>query len=388
MEKRDYYEVLDIPRDAGENEIKKAYRKKALQYHPDKNPGDKAAEDKFKEATEAYEVIKDPQKRQVYDQYGHQGLQGGGFNGFSGGAYGFDLSDALRSFMRDFGGFGFEGFDDIFGGSARTSKRSGPQRGRDLRVSISLTLEEIAEGVEKKLNVTRQVTCDNCNGSGAEPGTSKRTCPRCQGTGEQRSVSRSLLGQMIRVSPCPYCNGTGKIIEKPCIDCAGNGRTKGKSQVKLKFPAGVSAGNYIPVKNMGDNGPRGGPAGDLMVIVDEQEHEHFTRHGDDIVCEQAISFSQAAIGDQIMVPALDGEIELKIPAGTQSGKIFRIRGKGIPHLNGYGNGDQLVRVMVITPTKLSSEEKELFDRLAKLGKHRPLKVDKSFFEKLRETLGV
>ncbi len=388
MEKRDYYEVLEVPREAGEDDIKKAYRKKALLFHPDKNPGDKSAEEKFKEATEAYEVLKDSQKRQLYDQYGHQGLQGGGFNGFSGGSYGFDLSDALRAFMRDFGGFGFDGFDDIFGGASRSRGRSGPQRGRDLRISIPLTLEEIANGVEKKLNVTRQVNCENCDGTGAEPGTSKKTCPRCQGSGEQRTVSRSLLGQMIRVSPCPYCSGTGQIIEKPCIECAGNGRRKGKSQVKVKFPPGVTAGNYIPVRNMGDTGPRGGPAGDLLVIVDEQEHEHFTRHGDDIVCEQAISFSQAALGDEIKVPSLEGDISLKIPAGTQSGKIFRLRGQGIPHLNGYGRGDELVRVLVITPNKLSSEEKELFARLAHLGKDRPLKVDKSFFEKLRETLGV
>jgi molecular chaperone DnaJ len=288
--------------------------------------------------------------------------------------------------MRDFGGFGFGGFDDIFGGGGR--QRGGPQRGGDLRVKLDLSLEEIADGVEKKLNVSRLVNCGNCDGSGREPGTSEKTCPRCSGTGEQRTISRSLLGQMVRVSPCPYCSGTGRIIEKPCIECAGNGRMKGKSQVKVKFPPGVSAGNYIPVRNMGDVGPRGGPAGDLLVIIDEKEHEHFTRHGDDIICEQAISFSQAALGDEIEAPSLDGRVNLRIPAGTQSGKIFRLRGKGIPHLNGYGRGDELIRVLVITPSKLSTEEKELFARLAKLGKDRPLKVDKSFFEKLRETLGV
>jgi molecular chaperone DnaJ len=386
MEKRDYYEVLEIHRDASDEEIKKAYRKKALLYHPDKNPGDKTAEEKFKEATEAYEVLKDPQKRQLYDQYGHQGLRGGGFGDFSGG-FGFDLSDALRAFMRDFGGFGFDTFDSIFGGGT-TGRRSGPQKGQDLRVKIDLSLEEIAAGVEKTINVSRLVSCKNCKGSGMEPGTSAKTCPRCNGSGEQRTISRSILGQMVRVTTCPYCHGTGKIIEKPCNECAGNGRVKGKSQVKVKFPAGVSAGNYIPVRNMGDVGPRGGPAGDLLVIVDEEEHEHFTRHGDDIILEQAISFSQAALGDQIAVPSLNGNIDLKIPSGTQSGKIFRIRGKGIPHLNGYGRGDELVRVLVITPSKLTDEEKELFAKLGRLGKNRPLKVDKSFFEKLRETLGV
>jgi molecular chaperone DnaJ len=387
MEKRDYYEVLEVSRDSGEDDIKKAYRKKALQYHPDKNPGDKTAEEKFKEATEAYEVLKDPQKRQLYDQYGHQGLRGGGFGGDFSGGFGFDLSDALRAFMRDFGGFGFDGFDSIFGGGG-SRQRGGPQRGRDLRVKIELTLEEIASGVEKKINVSRLVACANCDGTGREPGTSESICPRCNGTGEQRSVSRTILGQMVRVTTCPYCSGTGRIIEKPCIDCAGNGLIKGKSQVKVKFPPGVSSGNYIPVRNMGDVGPRGGPAGDLLVIVEELDHKHFTRHGDDIICEQAISFSQAALGDEIEAPALDGTVSIKIPAGTQSGKVFRLRGKGIPHLNGYGRGDELVRVLVITPAKLSHEEKELFARLAQLGKDRPLKVDKSFFEKLRETLGV
>lgn len=387
MEKKDYYEVLEIPKDAGADDIKKAYRRKALQYHPDKNPGDKTAEEKFKEATEAYEILKDPQKRQIYDQYGFQGLRGGGFGDFSGG-YGFDLGDALRAFMRDFGGFGFEGFESFFGGGPQSNQRTGPQRGRDLQIRLELSLEEIATGIEKTISISRLVTCDTCGGTGREPGTAEKTCPRCGGTGQQKTVSRSILGQIVRVSSCPYCSGTGKIIEKPCLTCAGNGRIKGKSKVKVKFPAGVSSGNYIPVKNMGDVGPRGGPAGDLLVVVDEKDHLHFTRHGDDIICEQAISFSQAALGDEIEVPALDGSIMLKIPTGTQSGKVFRLRGKGIPHLNGYGRGDQLVRVLAITPTKLSPEEKELFAELARLGKDRPLKVDKTFFEKLRETLGV
>ncbi|MCP4582992.1 MAG: molecular chaperone DnaJ [candidate division Zixibacteria bacterium] len=386
MEKRDYYDVLDISRDAGDDDIKKAYRQKALKYHPDKNPGDKTAEEKFKEATEAYEVLKDAQKRQVYDQYGHQGLSGGGFGGFGAGGFGFDLSDALRAFMQDFGG-GF-GFESMFGDSGSSRRRGGPQKGRDLQIRLELTLEEITGGVEKTISVKRLVACDTCSGNGCESGTNLKTCPRCNGSGQQQTVSRTILGQMMRVTSCPYCNGTGQIIEKPCLDCAGNGRVRGKTKIKVKFPAGVSSGNYIPVRNSGDVGPRGGPAGDLMVVVEEKDHPNFTRHGDDIVCEQAISFSQAALGDQIEVPALDGRIDLKIPAGTQSGKIFRSRGKGIPHLNGYGRGDELIRVLVITPNKLTTEEKELFGQLAKHQKHRPLRADKSFFEKLRETLGV
>jgi len=373
MDKRDYYEVLGISRDAGEDELKKAYRQKALQFHPDKNPGDKTAEEKFKEATEAYEVLKDPQKRQVYDQYGHQGLSGGGFGGFGGG-FGFDLSDALRAFMRDFGGgFGFESFFGDSGGATRG--RSGPQKGRDLQIKLELTLEEIAEGVEKTISVKRLVACGTCGGSGCASGTGQKTCPRCNGSGQQQTVTRSFLGQMVRVTSCPYCNGTGQIIEKPCLDCAGNGRVRGKSKIKVKFPPGVSSGNYIPVRNSGDIGPRGGPTGDLLVIVEEKDHPNFTRHGDDIICEQALSFSQAALGDVIDVPALDGLIDLKIPPGTQSGKIFRVRGKGIPHLNGYGRGDELIRVLVITPTKITGEEKELFRQLAKHQKNRPLRAD-------------
>ena len=387
MEKRDYYEALEISRDASLDEIKKAYRQKAMQHHPDKNPGDKTAEEKFKEATEAYEVLKDSQKRQIYDQYGHQGLSGaGGFGGGFGGDFaGFDLSDALRAFMRDFGGFGFEG---IFGETASRRRRTGPQKGRDLQIRLELTVEEIAAGVEKSIKVKRLVTCDRCSGTGREVGTSEKTCPRCSGSGEQRTVSRSLFGQMVNISVCPYCSGTGKIIEKPCLECAGNGRIKGQTTIKVKIPAGVASGNYIPVRNAGDAGPRGGPAGDLIVVIEEKEHEVFTRHNDDLFIEQGISFCQAALGDQIEVPSLDGNILLKVPAGTQSGKIFRLRGKGIPRLNGYGRGDQLIRVLVITPEKLSSEEKDLFAKLSKYQKKQPLRTDKSFFEKLREKLGV
>ncbi|MCD6161016.1 MAG: molecular chaperone DnaJ [candidate division Zixibacteria bacterium] len=384
MEKRDFYEVLEIPRDASENDIKKAYRRKALEFHPDKNPGDKTAEDKFKEATEAYEVLKDQQKRRIYDQYGYQGLSSGGFGGANG--FGFDLSDALRAFMRDFGG-GF-GFESIFGDANARGHRRGPQKGRDLQVKLELTLEEIASGVEKSIKVKHLVTCDRCNGTGRERGTSEKPCPRCNGSGQQKTVSRSLFGQFVNVTVCPYCNGTGSIIEKPCLECAGNGRVKGQSTIKVKIPPGVSSGNYIPVRNAGDAGPRGGVSGDLLVVIEEKEHPIFTRHNDDIFIEQGISFCQAALGDQIEIASLDGKISLKIPAGVQSGKIFRLKGKGITHLNGYGRGDQLIRVLVITPTKLSSDERELFKQLTKHQKAHPLRTDKSFFEKLRDTLGV
>jgi molecular chaperone DnaJ len=385
MAKRDYYEILDVGRDASEDEIKRSYRKLAVKYHPDKNPGNKSAEESFKEATEAYEVLKDPQKRQLYDQYGHAGLRGVGAGGF-GGFEGFDLGDALRAFMRDFGGFGF---DDIFGfGGSRTGRDAGPQRGQDLQVKLSLTLEEIAAGIEKTLKIKRLVSCDSCSGTGAEAGSSRKTCPTCGGRGQIRKVSRSLFGQFVNIQTCQHCGGEGQIIEKVCSRCAGNGLVSGRTSIKVKIPAGVSAGNYISVSGSGNYGPRGGPPGDVLVIIDEEEHEHFTRRGDDIICETPLSFSQATLGAEIEVPALDGKANLKIPAGTQSGKIFMIRNKGIPHLNGFGRGGQLIRVVIWTPTKLSDEEKALFKKLAESRGEKPPPADRSFFEKLRATLGV
>jgi molecular chaperone DnaJ len=384
MAKRDYYEILGIGKSATEDEIKKAYRKLAIQFHPDKNPGDKSAEESFKEATEAYEVLKDGQKRQVYDRYGHDGLRGGGggFEGFSGG---FDIGDALRAFMRDFGGFGF---DDLFGtGGGRSGGRGGPERGHDLQVRLDLTLEEIATGVEKTIKVKRQVVCEHCKGSGAEKGSGKKTCPTCNGSGQVRQVARSIFGQFVNIHPCGACRGEGYIIERKCQHCGGSGLEKGTSTISVKVPAGVAGGNYMAIRGSGDHGPRGGPAGDIIVVMQEIEHEHFTRRHDDIICEVPISFSQAALGAEIEVPTLDGKTGLKIPHGTQSGKVFTLKNKGIPHLNEYGRGDELVRVVVWTPTNLSDEEKDLFKKLSQTRGDKPPKTDKSFFEKLRETLG-
>jgi molecular chaperone DnaJ len=384
MAKRDYYEVLGLSREASEEEVKKAYRKLALQYHPDKNPGNKEAEDKFKEATEAYEILKDPQKRSTYDQFGHAGLSGaGGFGGFD--FQSFDLSDALRAFMRDFGGFGGI-FDDFFGTTTRT--RRGYQRGQDLQVRLKLSLEEIAAGVEKKIKLKNLQKCEECEGSGAAKGSSKKTCPKCQGTGQVRRVSRSIFGQFVNVATCDYCSGEGAIIESPCPTCRGEGRTKGASTISVKIPPGVTTGNYIQMRSAGNVGHRGGPAGDVIILIEEEDHKDFQRRGDDIVHETLISFTQAALGDQIPIPTLDGKVELKIPPGTQSGKIFKLKGKGIPHLHGYGKGDELVRVLVWVPTKLSSEEKKLLDELASKENLKPPAGDKSFFEKLKETLGM
>ena len=384
MARRDYYEILGVGRGASGDEIKKAYRKLAVKYHPDKNPGDKAAEESCKEATEAYEVLKDDQKRQIYENYGHDGLRGAGAGGFDGFA-GFDIGDALRAFMRDFGGFGF---DDIFDMGGSRQRQSGPSRGKDLQVNLDLTLEEIASGVEKQLKIKRMVACDICSGSGAEPGSSTKSCPTCGGQGQVRKVSRSLFGQFVNVQACPHCSGEGRIIERACKTCAGHGLVKGQTTVKVKIPAGVSSGNYISVRGSGNYGPRGGQPGDALVVIREKEHKQFTRRGDDIICEVPLSFSQAALGAEIDVPTLDGDSGLKIPSGTQSGKIFLLRNKGIRHLNGMRKGDQLVRVVVWTPSNLSADEKALFKKLDKSRGDKPPNADRSFFEKLRETLGV
>ena len=384
MTKRDYYGILGLDRGASEDDIKRAYRRLALQYHPDRNPGSKDAEEKFKEATEAYEILKDPEKRARYDRYGHVGVTGaGGFEGFDFGT--FDLSDALRAFMRDFGGFGSV-FDDFFGTTTRT--RRGRQRGQDLQIRLKLTLEEIATGVEKKIKLKTLQKCEACNGTGAEKGTSKRECPQCHGTGQIRRVSRSLFGQFARITTCDTCQGEGAVIDRVCPDCNGQGRVKGVSTITVKVPPGVTTGNYIQLRGAGNAGPRGGPAGDVIVLIEEQEHSTFRRHEDDLICEIPLSFTQAALGDEIVVPTLDGNANLKIPTGTQSGKIFRFRNKGIPHLHGYGKGDELVRVVVWVPTRLNAEEKKLLKELADKENFKPPKGGKSFFDKLRETLGV
>ena len=383
MEKTDYYEVLGVGRSATVEDIKKAYRQLALKFHPDRNPGNAEAESKFKEATEAYEILKDPAKRQRYDQFGHAGLgQGTGFPG-GGGFEGFDLSDALRAFMRDFGGFGFE---DIFGGGRRSGAVN--NRGRDLQVRIGLTLEEIASGVSKKLRVKRLDICSECSGHGSAVGSEKKTCPQCRGAGQVRQVTRSLFGQMINVSTCNVCGGGGQIISTPCPVCHGEGRVQSQTTISVDIPAGVAAGNYIPMEGKGDVGRQGGPTGDLIVVIDEKEHDIFTRQDSNIVCLIPISFTTAALGGMIEIPVLGGTDQLDIPAGTQTGKVFRLRGKGIPYLRRRGAGDQLVQIQIWTPKKLSESDKKLLRQLEKSENFIAPKTSKSFLEKLRETLGV
>ncbi len=384
MAKRDYYEVLGVDRGADEESVKSAYRKLALKYHPDRNPGDKEAEEKFKEATEAYEILKDAHKRSAYDRFGHAGVgQGAGF-GF-GGFESFDLGDALRAFMRDFGGGSI--FDEFFGmgtGGARRRRN----RGEDLRIRVKLTLEEIAAGVQKSVKVKRLVRCDACGGSGVAAGSSRKTCGRCRGAGQVRTVTRTFLGTVQQVSTCNVCRGTGEVIADPCVVCRGEGRVRGSATVQVKIPPGVSSGNYMTIENMGNAAAHNGEPGDLIAVFEEEPHQRFTRHGDHVVCDMPISFATAALGGKVPVPTLNGQDILRVPAGTQSGTVLKLRGQGIPHLHSSGRGDQLVRILVWVPTKLSRQDKALLDKLSGSDSFQPPETDRSFFEKLRETLGV
>lgn len=378
MAKRDYYEVLGLDRNASEGDIKSSYRKLALKYHPDRNPDDAAAEEKFKEASEAYEVLSDSSKRSNYDRFGHAGVEG------SFGRGGFEWSDF--SHATDFEDIFGDLFGSFFGGGGRRARRgpSGPPQGRDLKITVKLTLEEVAKGVEKKINLNRQQRCDTCGGSGAAPGSSRETCSTCGGVGQVQQVSRSFFGQSVTVTTCPTCEGEGSSISDPCADCRGDGRVRGQTTLTVRIPAGVRSGNYIPLRGQGEVGPRGGAAGDCLVFIEEMDHDHFTRDGDDVIYQQPISFSQAALGDDVEVPTLTGKAKMKIPAGTQAGRVFRLRGKGIPDVDGRGVGDQLVQVMVWTPQELDGRERELFEELARLDEKRADSEGKSFFEKMRE----
>jgi molecular chaperone DnaJ len=366
--KADYYEVLGVSKAASEDEIKTAYRKLAIKHHPDKNPGDHAAEEKFRQATEAYEVLKDPQRRSQYDQFGHaafqQGSGTGGFSGFGG----FDISDALRAFMSDFGGDSM--FSDLFGFSGGRSRRSsGGQRvlrGSDLQIRLQLTLEEIASGVQKTIKVKRKDRCPECSGSGSRTGK-KQSCSTCAGHGRVRRVVASFFGQVIQESACPDCEGEGYTVADPCSACGGSGLFSKETTVNVTIPAGVSEGNYITIPEQGDAGRKGGPSGDLIVIIHEKEHPFFQRHGIDLLCEVDITFSLAALGGFKDVATIDSKVSLKIPNGTQSEKIFRLKDKGLPALQSRERGDQLVRVHVCTPDRLNRNVKELLERLAQEG---------------------
>ncbi len=368
--KRDYYEVLGVNKGAGADEIKKAYRKLARQYHPDVRPGDKEAEAKFKEATEAYEVLSDPEKRQRYDQFGHAGMDPN--QGFGGG---------------DFGSFGdiFGDIFDLFGGGG--SRRQGPRRGADLRYDLSISFEEAAFGASKEIKVPRQETCDECHGSGAAPGTQSAVCPQCHGTGQVKTVQATPFGRIQTSRPCNSCHGEGRIIATPCRKCGGQGKVRQVRTLDIKIPAGAEDGLHLRLNGDGEAGEKGGPAGDLYVVISVKPHKFFQRDGNEVFCEVPVSFIQATLGGEVEVPTLDGSVKMKIPEGTQTGTMFRLRGHGIPFRRGSGRGDQHVKVLVVTPTKLTEKQKELlreFDASATPDQHMG---KKSFFDKLRDAMG-
>ncbi|HEX6559805.1 MAG TPA: molecular chaperone DnaJ [Longimicrobiales bacterium] len=376
---RDYYEILGVTRTADAEAIKKAYRKLALQYHPDRNSGSKEQEEKFKEATEAYEVLRDPDKRAAYDRYGHAGVRG---TGSGAGFQGFNFADALEVFMRDFGGFGV---GDIFGGTAR---RSSSRRGADLRVRLPLTIAEVAAGTKKKLRIQLLDTCAVCEGSGAANGASAVRCTTCGGAGEIRRVQRSFLGQLVSVTPCHDCGGEGQRIEQLCPNCNGRGVQQSEKNIEVDVPPGVSSGDYLTLKGQGNAGQRGAPRGDILVVMDVEEDPRFIRDGNDLVLELPITFTQAALGAEVDVPTVAGTAKVKIPAGTQSGKLLRLRGKGLPHLQGGGHGDMIVRVVVWTPARLTPEQEALIRKLAKIEEKAPDQVeseeDRGFWSRVRE----
>ena len=379
---RDYYEVLGVERSADAETIKRAYRKLALQHHPDRNQGSAEAEEKFKELTEAYEVLRDPDKRAAYDRYGFAGVKGGA----AGGAYGgFSFTDALEIFMRDFGGFGVE---DLFG--ART-RRGGPtiRKGPDTRVTLPLTLDEVASGVRRKLRVELLDPCGRCNGSGAAEGAPPVRCTTCGGAGEVRRVQRSFLGQLVSVMPCPDCGGEGQRIEKPCEQCGGRGVERGSREIEVNVPPGVSSGDYITLRGQGNAGVRGGPRGDVLVVLEVEEDPRFLRDGADLIYELPITFSQAALGAELDVPTIGGTARVKVAPGTQSGRLLRMRGRGLPHLQGTTRGDLIIRVTVWTPTSLTPDQEALMRQLARVESP-PERVDDSrdrgFWSRVKEAL--
>jgi molecular chaperone DnaJ len=373
----EFYDLLGVPRDASEAEIKKAYRKLAMEYHPDRNSASEA-EARFKEITEAYEVLRDPQKRAAYDRYGKAGVGAGGGFGF----HHVDLSEALNIFMRDFGGLG--GFESIFGGGRQ---RADTRRGQDVRVTVKLSLTEVATGVKKSVKLKTLERCSNCSGSGAKPGTKPTPCSTCGGAGEVRRAARSMFGQFVSVSPCPTCAGEGQVVQQPCEVCRGEGRVRGDRTVVVEIPAGVSSNNYLTLRGQGAAGPRNGPNGDLLVMLDIKEDSRFERQGDDLIYDQPLSFSQAALGCEVEVPTPYGKETVQVPGGTQPETVVRLKGRGLPVLGQNSKGDLLVRLHVWTPERLSEEQERLFRELAKL-EGEPPKRSPGFWSKLKEALGA
>ena len=382
--KRDYYEILGVSKGVSADEIKKAYRKVAMQFHPDRNPGDKAAEEKFKEAAEAYEVLSDADKKAKYDRFGHQAFGPG-----TGGGGGFHATN-MEDIFSQFGDiFGDDMFGSFFGGGNRRGgggRRATGQRGSNLRIKVKLTYEEIAKGVTKTVKVKKHVACNTCGGSGAKDKGSVQTCNTCGGSGQVRKVTSTFLGQMQTVTTCPTCNGEGTTVTAKCANCKGEGRVYGEETISIDIPAGVQEGMQLSMSGKGNAGERGGALGDLIIQIEEEQHADLQRDGLNVAYDLHISFPDAAFGTNAEVPTIDGKAKIKIPAGTQSGKIFRLKGKGFPEVQGYGRGDQLIHVNVWTPQHVTAEEKAMLEKLmhSENFKPNPSKSDKSFFERIKE----
>ena len=377
MAKREYYEILEVTRETDETAIKKSYRKIAMQYHPDRNPGDKTAEDKFKEAAEAYGVLSDPDKRARYDRFGHAGVDGNAGGGFSGNM---NMDDILRNFGNIFEDSPFESF---FGGGGRAE--SSGQRGSSLRISLTLDLNEIATGVNKKIAVKKQISCATCSGSGAKDRNSKKTCNTCGGSGYVRQIRNTFLGQMQTTTSCPQCQGAGTVITSFCQSCKGEGKVMGEETIDLDIPAGVEDGMQLSVRGKGNAGVKGGPPGDLIIQIKEKPHESLKRDGSNLVYDLYLNFADVSLGSAVEVPTLDGKASIKIPAGTQAGKVFRLKDKGLPSVQSYQKGDLLVQVNIWTPKHLNEEERALLEQLRVLPNFQPNpgKSEKGFFEKMK-----
>ncbi len=385
MAKRDFYEILGVERSADDNTIKKSYRKIAMKYHPDRNPGDKAAEEKFKEAAEAYEILSDKDKRARYDRFGHAGVSGNaGGGGFQGGM---TMEDIFSQFGDIFGdGGGGSPFDSFFGGGGRSSRRARGQRGSNLRIKVSLTLEEIANGVTKKIKVKKQVACNTCGGSGAKDSKSVSTCTTCRGQGYVRQVKSTFLGQMQTTVSCPTCSGSGQMVTASCSSCKGEGRQYAEETIEIEIPAGVEEGMQLSMRGKGNSGAKGGSNGDLLINIVEKPHETLHRDGANLIYELYINFADAALGTSVEVPTIDGRVKIKVPAGTQAGKMFRLKGKGLPSVQSYGKGDQLIHINIWTPKELNDEERKLLERMRELPNFspKPGKSEKGFFDRMRD----
>ncbi len=373
MANKDYYDILGISKGASDDEIKKAYRKLAMKYHPDRNPDNKEAEEKFKDINEAYQVLSDPQKKSQYDQFGTTD-----FNGGFGGAGGFDFS-------------GMGGFEDIFdsffgGGFSSRKRRNGPERGADLEYTLNLTFEEAVFGIEKEISISKNENCDACNGTGSKPGSNPKTCDNCGGTGQVRYQRNTPLGSFVSTATCDKCNGTGKVITDPCSHCHGKGTVRKNKKVKIKIPAGVDTGNVLPLRGQGEPGKNGGPSGDLYINLRVSPHKVFNRKGFDIYIEEHISFGKASLGTELKVPTIDGDVKYKVPAGTQSGTVFRLKGKGVPRVNGHGRGDEYVKIIVDIPKVLNEKQKEaLLAFMEASGEKMDDIHKKSFVDKIKDS---